>query len=130
MLVLESVPIYGSPDQIVENPPDVILELFDWDRVVKHCIHIQMIFARNFHLDKTFNIQSSKIPLNPDVLYSTVFVLQGKKEFLGRVQVEPIVLQADSEKSQTELSWLGVYKDSCKCGDVLAAFELYLVSIQ
>ena len=36
MLVLESVPIYGNSGQIVENPPDVVLELFDWDPVVRH----------------------------------------------------------------------------------------------
>ncbi|XP_028401914.1 myoferlin-like isoform X2 [Dendronephthya gigantea] len=82
MLVLESVPIYGHPEQIIENPPDVVLELFDWDPV-------------------------------------------GKNEFLGRVQVEPKVLQDDSEE-KTQLSWLGVYKGSSKCGDVLAGFELYL----
>ncbi|CAB4010062.1 myoferlin-like isoform X3, partial [Paramuricea clavata] len=83
MLVLESVPIYGDPEQIVENPPDIVLELFDCDG-------------------------------------------SGKTEFLGRVQVEPAVFQADSESFPTTLSWLGVYKGSCKCGDVLAAFELYL----
>jgi hypothetical protein len=31
MLVLESVPIYGDPEQIVENPPDIVMELFDCD---------------------------------------------------------------------------------------------------
>ena len=35
MLVLESVPIYGEPGQIIENPPDVIMELFDWDNMVR-----------------------------------------------------------------------------------------------
>jgi hypothetical protein len=35
MLVLESVPIYGHPKQIVENPPDVVMELFDRDRMVR-----------------------------------------------------------------------------------------------
>ena len=35
MLVLESVAIYGSPEQVVENPPDIVMELFDWDHVVR-----------------------------------------------------------------------------------------------
>lgn len=34
MLVLENVPIYGHYDQVTENPPDVLLELFDYDPVV------------------------------------------------------------------------------------------------
>ena len=38
MLVLESVPIYGHYEQIVENPPDVVLELFDYDPVVRSLV--------------------------------------------------------------------------------------------
>ena len=34
MLVLENVAIYGHYDQLVENPPDVLLEIFDYDPVV------------------------------------------------------------------------------------------------
>ena len=39
MLVLESVPVYGHPDQVVENPPDVVMELFDWDPTVRHILY-------------------------------------------------------------------------------------------
>lgn len=34
MLVLENVVIYGHYDQVAENPPDVLLEIFDYDPVV------------------------------------------------------------------------------------------------
>lgn len=34
MLVLDNVPIYGRDRQVIENPPDVLLELFDCDPVV------------------------------------------------------------------------------------------------
>ena len=34
MLVLENVAIYGHYDQVIENPPDVLLEIFDYDPVV------------------------------------------------------------------------------------------------
>lgn len=38
MLVLESVAIYGHYDQITENPPDILLEIFDYDPVVSWII--------------------------------------------------------------------------------------------
>lgn len=41
--------------------------------------------------------------------------------------MEPTVRYGDSEE-KAKLSWLGVYKGLSKCGDVLAGFELYLVS--
>ena len=34
MLVLENVAVYGHYDQVTENPPDVLLEIFDYDPVV------------------------------------------------------------------------------------------------
>ena len=34
MLVLENVPIYGGRQQIADNPPDILLEIFDRDPVV------------------------------------------------------------------------------------------------
>ena len=39
MLVLETVPIYGSHEQVADNPPDVLLELFDYDPVVSRYYH-------------------------------------------------------------------------------------------
>lgn len=54
MLVLESVPIYGHPDQIVENPPDVVLELFDWDLVVRLHTYIVHNFYSKCYLYKIF----------------------------------------------------------------------------
>lgn len=86
MFVLDNVPMYGLHHQVTENPPDVLMELFDRDPVGKH-------------------------------------------EFLGRAQAEPIIFlpneKPDSEH-KTKLSWHKVCKGLGHCGDVLAAFELFV----
>ncbi|CAB3993921.1 myoferlin-like isoform X2 [Paramuricea clavata] len=85
MLVLENVAVYGHYDQVTENPPDVLLEIFDYDPVGRH-------------------------------------------EFLGRIQTEPVVFIPDQEDTPptTKLSWHKVWNGSEHCGDVLAAFELFV----
>lgn len=36
-LIFENVVIYGSPPAIVESPPLVTIELFDWDQIGSDC---------------------------------------------------------------------------------------------
>ncbi|XP_028415074.1 myoferlin-like [Dendronephthya gigantea] len=84
MLVLENVPIYGHFDQLTENPPDVLLEIFDYDPVGKH-------------------------------------------DFLGRIQTEPLVFLPEQDSAPTtRLSWHKVWNGADHCGDILAAFELFV----
>ena len=56
------------------------------------------------------------------------FNLQGKDEFLGRARAEPVVRCNGSEGAPARLAWYTVEKDGCYGGDILAAFELFLVS--
>lgn len=37
-LIFEDIEIYGDPQTLVSNPPDVILELYDSDQVVIYLI--------------------------------------------------------------------------------------------
>ena len=75
MLVLESVPIYGHPDQIVENPPDVVLELFDWDLVVRlhtytGCLKKMVIELWSALARSLYNLQKSFFHSRKDQAFS------------------------------------------------------------
>jgi hypothetical protein len=62
-----------------------------------------------------------------DMLFS--YHVKGRHEFLGRIQTEPVVFLPDQEDTPptTKLSWHKVWNGSEHCGDVLAAFELFVV---
>ena len=57
------------------------------------------------------------------------FILQGKDEFLGRARAEPVVRCNGSEGAPARLAWYTIEKDGGYGGDILAAFELFLVSL-
>jgi hypothetical protein len=56
------------------------------------------------------------------------FYLQGKDEFLGRARAEPVVRVNGSEGGPARLAWYTIETDGGYGGDILAAFELFLVS--
>ena len=55
--------------------------------------------------------------------------MQGKDEFLGRARAEPVVRCNGSEGAPARLAWYTIEKDGGYGGDILAAFELFLVSL-
>ena len=55
--------------------------------------------------------------------------MQGKDEFLGRARAEPVVRCNGSEGAPARLAWYSIEKDGGYGGDILAAFELFLVSL-
>ena len=57
-----------------------------------------------------------------------MFISQGKDEFLGRARAEPVVRTNGSEGGPARLAWYTIEKDDSYGGDILAAFELFLVS--
>lgn len=38
-LIFEDIEIYGDPQIIARNPPDVVLELYDSDKVVRYILY-------------------------------------------------------------------------------------------
>lgn len=51
-LIFENIQLYGSIEQIVEDPPTVIIELFDKDPVVSEVtLHTQNYRPRQLHDD-------------------------------------------------------------------------------
>ena len=60
----------------------------------------------------------------------TVFlVVQGDSEFLGRAEAVPVVKLNTEKYRPAVLQWLTVTKRGSPRGELLAAFELFLVSL-
>lgn len=58
------------------------------------------------------------------------FILyQGKDEFLGRIAVQPLVKLEGGKPPPARLLWLPIIKGGRQCGELLAAFELFLVRV-
>ncbi|CAF3351203.1 unnamed protein product [Rotaria sp. Silwood1] len=84
-LIFSSVELYGEPDEIHHDPPNILIELFDKDQY-------------------------------------------GSPDFLGRVQCSPIVrLTPDETKPTIKLKWFPVKRGKDDAGELLAAFELFLL---
>lgn len=56
-----------------------------------------------------------------------IFVTQGAAEFLGRTRVRPLVILDPSAPKQPMLQWYEVKKGKQSGGELLMAFELFLV---
>ncbi|CAF1637643.1 unnamed protein product [Adineta ricciae] len=84
-LIFSNVELYGEPDEIHHNPPNILIELFDKDEY-------------------------------------------GSPDFLGRVQCSPVVrLIPDETKPIVKLKWLQIMRGNDPAGELLAAFELFLL---
>ncbi|CAF3822313.1 unnamed protein product [Adineta steineri] len=84
-LIFSTVELYGEPDEIHHDPPNILIELFDKDQY-------------------------------------------GAPDFLGRVQCPPIVrLVPDETKPPVKLKWFPVKRGKDDAGELLAAFELFLL---
>jgi hypothetical protein len=108
LLIIPSVTIYGSTQDISTNPPAVVIELFDYDRVVSlFCYFLKEILL-------------------------TIFVFQTKREFIGQVIAHPIVKLAKDKYTKPKfpptLQWYQVFRGTEAAGELLAAFELLEVS--
>ncbi|XP_074642408.1 myoferlin-like [Tubulanus polymorphus] len=83
-LLFEQLEIHGDPQAIAENPPTIVIEIFDQD---------------------TF----------------------GEDEFLGRGTAKPMVKLDPADPRTPVLQWFSITKGSKYGGELLAAFELFLV---
>nr|XP_022342080.1 myoferlin-like isoform X4 [Crassostrea virginica] len=83
-LIFEELEIYGDPRAIEENPPEVMVELFDFDKF-------------------------------------------GSNEFLGRTKAVPMVKLDPSDARMPVLQWYPITRGQEGGGELLAAFELFLV---
>ncbi|XP_061186415.1 myoferlin-like isoform X3 [Saccostrea echinata] len=83
-LIFEEIEIYGDPQALEENPPEVVIEVFDYDKF-------------------------------------------GSNEFLGRTKAHPMVKLDPSDARMPVLQWYPITRGPEDGGELLAAFELFLV---
>lgn len=92
------VTLYGDLSDYDEKLRDVLIELFDEDRVV------------------------GRISLIWDIRHC-----QGPPEFIGRATTTPNIHLVGSQYEKPTLSWSPVYKGAERGGEILAAAELIQV---
>ena len=64
-LIFENVQIYGSIDKVANNPPEVIIELFDKDPVVS------WLFGNKCNLSFTFDTSKVTRKVSPILMQGT-----------------------------------------------------------
>ncbi|XP_061186440.1 myoferlin-like isoform X8 [Saccostrea echinata] len=84
-LIFEEIEIYGDPQALEENPPEVVIEVFDYDKF-------------------------------------------GSNEFLGRTKAHPMVKLDPSDARMPVLQWYPITRGPEDGGELLAAFELFLLA--
>ncbi|XP_063963833.1 myoferlin-like isoform X9 [Lytechinus pictus] len=84
-LIFDEIEIHGDPKIIAANPPDICIEVFDFDSF-------------------------------------------GSNEFMGRTVVRPLVKLDAADQRVARLAWHQFYKGSGTAGELLASFELFLMS--
>lgn len=113
-LIFNEIEIYGDPQSIAQNPPKVVIELFDSDQVVGEIFLPWLLFLFIY-----INCQY----ING---YFCYFWLQGKDEFLGRSVCSPMVKLTPEDDITPKLLWYPVTNNGKACGDILFAAELIL----
>ena len=104
-MIFSSVELFGEPDEIHHDPPNILIELFDKDQYVS--------YNQTIHHDNDMLVH-----------------VQGAPDFLGRVQCAPIVrLTPDETKPAIKLKWFPIKIGKDDAGELLAAFELFLVNV-
>lgn len=105
LLVFEEVLVYGRREDIKANPPSVIIEIYDQDKVF-------------------FEVQcQSRISL-PSYISKV-----GKAEFLGRAIGKPNVTLCEENYKAPSLEWFQIHRGSEEAGELLAAFEMFEVNL-
>lgn len=112
-LIFENIEIHGDPQTIARNPPDVVLELYDSDQVVR-C---------KFNPSNT--VTSRPLSLKC-AWFKSRFISKGRDEPLGRCTCPPVVKLNPSVAVSPKLLWFPVTKKGCIAGEVLLAAELLL----
>jgi len=113
-LIFNEIEIYGDPQTVAQNPPNVVIELFDSDQVVGERFLSWLLFYLFILIENNINS------------YDCFFRLQGKDEFLGRSVCSPMVKLIPEEDITPKLLWYPVTNNGKASGDILFAAELIL----
>ncbi|XP_076388300.1 otoferlin isoform X7 [Megachile rotundata] len=102
LLLFDDILIYGTAEEIKKDPPSIVIEIFDQDKV-SHFVT----------MDITLHEDSA---------------LTGKSEYIGRAVARPHVKLASECYTPPEfppsLEWYDVTRGAARAGELLAVFEL------
>lgn len=108
LLIFDEIMVFGTRDSIKEDPPAVIIEIFDQDKVVR--------------------FQQALTHLQYDNL---IKYFQGKSEFIGRTVARPHVKLLEEPYAKPlfppSLQWHELTRGPDYAGELLATFELLQV---
>ncbi|KAK2092189.1 hypothetical protein P7K49_028717 [Saguinus oedipus] len=100
MLVFDNLELYGEAQELRDDPPIIVIEIYDQDTMVR--------------MGSGARDPSSTTP--------------GPADFMGRTFAKPLVKMADEEycppRFPPQLEYYQIYRGNATAGDLLAAFEL------
>ncbi|XP_024881709.1 otoferlin-like isoform X1 [Temnothorax curvispinosus] len=102
LLLFDDILIYGTAEEIKKEPPSIVIELFDQDKV-SHIVAM-------------------------DITLHEGSALTGKSEYIGRAIARPHVKLASESYTPPQyppsLEWYDVTRGASRAGELLAVFEL------
>ncbi|XP_076179645.1 otoferlin isoform X2 [Ptiloglossa arizonensis] len=102
LLLFDDILIYGTDEEIKKDPPSIVIEIFDQDKV-SHFV-------------------------TTDIKLHEGSALTGKSEYIGRAVARPHVKLASESYTPPEfppsLEWYDVTRGAARAGELLAVFEL------
>ena len=118
LLLFEEILVYGRREDIKANPPTVIIEIYDQDKVYKK---ITMYLYLNFYFYSFVSLKyfNNNNPFNEQV---------GKPEFIGRAIGKPHIQLCEDPYSVPKLEWFQIYRGTEEAGELLSAFEMFEVT--
>ena len=123
-LWIENIKLFGNPEVVQESPPMVYIEFFDKDIIVSyHALEVDIV--KKWSCTNTYIMQVYTHVFI--CFYEYAFVLQGSHEFLGFMKAMPTV-RLNAKTPQPRLDWYPIIRYTKPAGELLAAFELILVS--
>nr|KAG5693813.1 hypothetical protein BaRGS_004421 [Batillaria attramentaria] len=114
-LIFGEIEIYGDPKNLESNPPDVYIELFDYDTFL-------------YDSESRENITSMIHKMEDCVVSYSLCLLLEKPEFLGRTKAQPMVKLDPADARTPVLQWYEITRANQRGGELLAAFELFMLT--
>ncbi len=122
--MFDHVELYGEAGELRDDPPIIVIEIYDQDTVVSSVLCCEIIhFLLLFVHSPSWMLSISNLILHP----------KGKADFMGRTFAKPMTKMSDEHygppRFPPQLEYYQIYRGNCTAGEMLAAFELLQVHL-